>query len=172
MNVLQKYYGIFLFVLFAVFTSLMFSVDQVHAQACGVEVIKNAEPADNTPFNFTAVVLGTPEPFVLTDPDNNVVSIALGLNSTIAEEVPPGWELASIECEAREGDEDLIDFIITGSTVTINCVDGTFGFGTCVFNNVLESQNVPTLSQWGLIAMAGILGIVGFMVARRKKVSA
>ncbi len=32
--------------------------------------------------------------------------------------------------------------------------------------------NVPTLSEWGLIAMAGILGIVGFMVIRRRKVSA
>ena len=31
---------------------------------------------------------------------------------------------------------------------------------------------VPTLSQWGLIAMVGILGIVGFMVMRRRKVSA
>jgi len=28
---------------------------------------------------------------------------------------------------------------------------------------------VPTLSEWGLIAMASILGIVGFMVMRRKK---
>ncbi len=27
--------------------------------------------------------------------------------------------------------------------------------------------DVPTLSEWGLIAMAGILGIVGFMVIRR-----
>jgi len=31
--------------------------------------------------------------------------------------------------------------------------------------------NVPTLSEWGLIAMAGILGIVGFMVIRRRKVT-
>lgn len=33
-------------------------------------------------------------------------------------------------------------------------------------------RNVPTLSEWGLIAMAGILGIVGFMVIRRRKVTA
>ena len=33
-------------------------------------------------------------------------------------------------------------------------------------------ENVPTLSEWGLIAMAGILGIAGFMVIRRRKVSA
>lgn len=32
--------------------------------------------------------------------------------------------------------------------------------------------NVPTLSEWGLVAMAGILGIVGFMLIRRKKVTA
>lgn len=29
--------------------------------------------------------------------------------------------------------------------------------------------NVPALSEWGLIAMAGILGIIGFMVVRRKQ---
>jgi len=33
-------------------------------------------------------------------------------------------------------------------------------------------RSVPTLSEWGLIAMAGILGIVGFMVIRRRKVTA
>jgi hypothetical protein len=34
---------------------------------------------------------------------------------------------------------------------------------------VLKPARIPTLSQWGLIAMAGILGIVGFMVMRRRK---
>ena len=33
-------------------------------------------------------------------------------------------------------------------------------------------EPIPTLSEWGLIAMAGILGIVGFMVIRRRKVTA
>ena len=31
---------------------------------------------------------------------------------------------------------------------------------------------IPTLSEWGLIAMAGLLGIVGFIVMRRRKVTA
>ena len=35
-----------------------------------------------------------------------------------------------------------------------------------------EPRTVPTLSEWGLIAMAGILGIVGFIVMRRRKVTA
>ena len=33
-------------------------------------------------------------------------------------------------------------------------------------------SSVPTLSEWGLIAMAVVLGIVGFMVMRRRKVTA
>ena len=33
----------------------------------------------------------------------------------------------------------------------------------------VSPQSIPTLSEWGLIAMAAILGIVGFMVIRRRK---
>lgn len=34
------------------------------------------------------------------------------------------------------------------------------------------TKPIPTLGQWGLIATAGILGIAGFMVLRKRKVSA
>ena len=33
------------------------------------------------------------------------------------------------------------------------------------------ARDIPTLSEWGVIAMAGILGIVGFIVIRRRKVA-
>ena len=33
-------------------------------------------------------------------------------------------------------------------------------------------QPIPTMSEWGLLALAGILGIIGFMVVRRRKVAA
>lgn len=35
-----------------------------------------------------------------------------------------------------------------------------------------STANVPTLSEWGLIAMAGILGLVGFFLLVRRKVAA
>ena len=41
-------------------------------------------------------------------------------------------------------------------------------FGSCI----ALITDVPTLSEWGLIAMAGILGLVGYMVIRRRKVAA
>lgn len=51
---------------------------------------------------------------------------------------------------------------------------GDIGFN---FVNSLASctarqlRNIPTLSEWGLIAMAGILGIVGFAILRKKQLS-
>ncbi len=37
---------------------------------------------------------------------------------------------------------------------------------------VLPPRNIPTLSEWGLIAMAVVLGIVGLLAIRRRKVTA
>ena len=47
-----------------------------------------------------------------------------------------------------------------------------FQFSECVNWDFPEPEGIPTLSEWGLIAMAAILGIVGFMVLRRRKVTA
>ena len=51
--------------------------------------------------------------------------------------------------------------------VTENPLNGSIDAVSCVVKT-----GIPTLSEWGLIAMAGILGIVGFMVMRRRKVTA
>ena len=51
-------------------------------------------------------------------------------------------------------------------------LDGFFPGETCNEDTGLcsgFSREVPTLSEWGLIAMAGVLGLVGFMVIRRRK---
>ena len=64
-----------------------------------------------------------------------------------------------------------------GGTIPIKCINEEavrFGeecnidTGRCQF----EPRDVPTLSEWGLIAMAGVLGLVGFMVMRRKRATA
>ncbi|MGH7849489.1 MAG: IPTL-CTERM sorting domain-containing protein [Thermodesulfobacteriota bacterium] len=33
----------------------------------------------------------------------------------------------------------------------------------------MPSRPIPTLSEWGLIAMAGALGIIALIAARRRK---
>ena len=52
---------------------------------------------------------------------------------------------------------------------------GGDGYGatyTCVGFRDVTAQVVPTLSEWGLIAMAGILGIIAFISIRRRKLTA
>jgi hypothetical protein len=65
-----------------------------------------------------------------------------------------------------------------GSTVRLRFaeVDNLGEFNFAVDNITCDGDpiaaQVPTLSEWGLIAMAGILGIAGLMVVRRKKLIA
>lgn len=68
------------------------------------------------------------------------------------------------------------------------CVDSTEGPFLCKIDDLVENafcnqdsglctqiiseRNIPTLSEWGLMAMAGVLGIAGFIIIRRKKAAA
>jgi hypothetical protein len=94
--------------------------------------------------------------------------------TTVTEEVPTGWILDNIECTEPEDGCAGPCLIITEvpNGLTFDCVDAIAGLVSCTFTNVkLVTTPIPTLSEWGLIAMAGILGLVGFMVIRRRKVT-
>ena len=65
---------------------------------------------------------------------------------------------------------ELITINTANAAITVigdlpSCIDGL------AFTPAGISQ-VPTLSEWGLVAMACILGIAGFMVIRRRKMTA
>jgi hypothetical protein len=57
----------------------------------------------------------------------------------------------------------LVDDIIDNAT----CNEQT---GLCT--QISAISPVPTLSEWGLVAMAAILGIAGYIVVRRRRVNA
>ena len=72
-------------------------------------------------------------------------------------------------------DFDLTDFAGTTVRFRVAEVDNQDNFQFSIDDVTCEAifqADVPTLSEWGLIAMASILGIVGFMVMRRRKVTA
>ena len=56
----------------------------------------------------------------------------------------------------------LLDTFVEGEM----CTEGD----ECVPTEV--SRNVPTLNEWGLIAMAGVLGIAAFLIMRRSRATA
>lgn len=171
----MKYSAYLISFFLAILVSLCFlllSAEQVRAQApgCGVTIGKVASPADDTPFDFSSIGSG-PAAFTLMDPSVPSVMFAMGGGTqvTITEQVPPGWVLEDIVCSETN---DQITVAISQNDLTISCVTGPEEV-TCNFiNSRITAAPIPTLSEWGLIAMAGILGIVGFMVIRRRKVTA
>ncbi len=70
-------------------------------------------------------------------------------------------------------DQGLI-FIIEPSTGAASGVTATLnGFeGLAIDAPTCEPRIIPTMSEWGLILMAAVLGIVGFIVYRRKMAAA
>ena len=147
-------------------------------QPCTATIQKVADPADDTTFNFSISgdIVGE---FNLSDPGDPSTFVGLGIDDTITitEDVPLGWTLGSIECiegTSNCGKEEFFPCLsatVDGNSVTFFCEDNDLA--TCVFTNVRSSNPIPTLSEWGLIAMAGVIGIAGFIVVmRRRKVTA
>ena len=156
---------------------LVLSTDQARATengaVCPVRIQKDADPADDTEFNF--FVTGG-NVFNTSLKVSN--SFVFGLNSTnapttVTEDPPQGWILEEILCSRVSLDCGGPCIVITDAPngLEFECI-GSSDEITCIFFNVRATTPIPTLNQWGLIAMAGILGIAGFLVIRRRKVSA
>ncbi len=74
-------------------------------------------------------------------------------------------------CQFDDGCMDIVQPPpgVPGMTCSVqNIVPGAIceeSAGQCI----VTSRNVPTLSEWGLIAMAGALGLIGFIMVIRKR---
>ena len=152
--------------------SIVLSTNKVEAgigpvEGCIITIIKEVNPPDNTPFEFDVSGTGGVFSFTLSDPSDNSVEFFIGVETSVdvTEVIPESWELVNIECS---GIGVEIAPIENGRNFT--CLK-IFDMATCTFENEGPSD-VPTLSQWGLIAMAGVLGIIGFIVMRRRKATA
>jgi len=154
--------------------SLMLSTDHVRATEngsnCTITIEKDADPADDTPFDFSAPGTNNIN-FTLMDPSNVTDTVGLNADQTVnvTEDVPEGWSLDDIVCDEPEN----VEILDIPNGKSFECLS-TGGTAKCTFFNVKEPTNIPTLSEWGLIAMAGGLGIVGLLVLaiRRRKVTA
>jgi len=155
--------------------SLVLSIDRARADICMVEIQKVTFPADDTSFNFSATG-GTVLDFNLMNngPKQPLMIDSENPTTTVTEEVPPGWILDNVKCTepgigcGAGAQEPCLIITEVQNGLAFECLDVIAGLVTCTFTNE-PSPTVPTLSEWGLIAMAGVLGIVGFMVIRRKK---
>jgi len=176
MKVGRKLLSVFIISLVTTAALFVFTL-KVYAQpeiGCTGEIVKVANPEDDTPFTFTLFNGELGEVFDLSDPSNNVAPIFMvpGAIFDITEQVASGWVLESIQCDSDGPVEITVNE--DSNSVEIKCIDSIALF-QCEFHNVLapvELAQVPTLSEWGLIAMASLLGIVGLIVDRRRKAAA
>lgn len=118
-----------------------------------------------------------------------IYNIITPLNQSFNNDNPSAsqeWELFNI---GNQGDVDFPLEMVPGGIWTmmvmgldwVNLAGLRFDHPVIAINEVGEpvpfdpedpTRSIPTLNEWGLIAMAAILGIIGFMVIRRRKVMA
>lgn len=130
--------------------------------ACGIIVIKEAPGGSGVLFPFEVTRDGD-EPFFVDIDGGDSDENSFNSSVTITELPLEGWTLSDIECES----EGATGFEITDNGFTAGCDGG--GLVTCTFFNVQTKRPIPTLSEWGMIAMAGVLGIIGLIVAARRR---
>jgi IPTL-CTERM motif len=124
----------------------------------------------NTGTGFTATA-----PSVFTEAGSVVVRIFAADAESFASEVP-NFGLGNLGSAVSIGNQKVLTAIY-GEPFSEDGDSGTAEFdlnpsttwrACSVALNSLDRTVVPTLGEWGLIAMAGVLGFVGFVAIRRR----
>lgn len=132
---------------------------------CGVTIIKEVS-GGNSLFEYEVTVDGNPS-FLVQLPGGESTGGPFDSTVTVTELPISGWTLTDISCETT----GATGFEITENGFTAGCDGG--GDVTCTFFNVQTSLSIPTLSEWGMIALAVVLGAIGlYITARRRKATA
>ena len=136
-------------------------------QGCEIGISKVATPDDGTEFHFVATGPASEPEFDLVSGDDEGLTSPAGSSVDIVEDLFGGWVLDHVECDIENA--AVVTNIENG--VRILCPPNGGGAGCTFFNKQLGS--VPTLSQWGMIAAAAGLVLVGvFFAVRRRRITA
>jgi len=139
------------------------------AQAiCALEFTKEAEGLPSgTDFIFDATIIPDDITFAVHIPVNGINGVNLGENDTLSLTESPqhGFEFGGVECDAAPS-VTVTEF---EDGFSIQCSLGTEVVTRCVVRNVKRANPIPTLSEWGLVAAAGGLLLIGAYYATRKR---
>lgn len=100
---------------------------------------------------------------VLFDGQSTGAALSLGDEVVVTEVLPPGWKLADIRCT----DPGLIITELENG-ISARCVTQVPDIAECTFSN-LGPANIPTLSEWGMLAAAGGFVLIGVFYALRRR---
>ena len=163
-----------LFILFTAGILLIPSLSgNARAQQCSIGICKQAGGAGlDVSFPFTTDEGGLIGNFDLLDSESSGACRLFAFDSSadleITENPIPGWQLVDIVCDEEPG---ILVTLIDGG-VDLDC-QGNGVIGRCTFINVPSHADIPTLSEWGMIAAAAGLGLIGvFFVLKKRAVRA
>ncbi|MEW6144574.1 MAG: hypothetical protein AB1598_06095 [Thermodesulfobacteriota bacterium] len=161
-NVLNTLLGLSLFV----FVILGIS-GSASAQQCFLEICKFAEGAGETGFTINFDEGGQTFSVELFDGgDCFTESFGPSPDLEVTETPTPGWTLLDVVCQ---GSSD-ISFTSIPEGIDADCNTTAEASATCTFvNGRGVAANVPTLSEWGMIAAAGGLVLIGVFFALRRR---
>jgi hypothetical protein len=138
------------------------------ADPCNIRIFKLAENSGDTIFFFEGFENGV----LIFDgglPGDGMALIGASFGfGTLLEvvELPiQGWQIAEVVCESVNG----ITITETEQGFTAAC-NAPGGFAECtVVNERVIVENIPTLSEWGMISAAVGLGLAGVWFAVRRR---
>ena len=138
---------------------------------CNIEIVKETNPRED-PQAFNFISNKTPNTFQLQDGDTQPInSIDVGVLTAVEESLPENWVLDNIVCEG--GSQNQFDRVLEDQLVRITCDTSEQGVTrTCTYKNRFDPpppSSIPTNSQWGLIIMAGLLGIFSLLIIMRRQ---
>jgi hypothetical protein len=137
----------------------------IPTQGCSIGITKEAIPPVDLSFNFLTVSTTDPDhEFSLPAGTSTNEFLVVGETVVVSELPLEGWELIDVDCE--DGGPGLNVFVDDENRVVASC--SFQGFAECTFTNRGPS-NIPTLSEWGMIAAAAGLIIVGIFFAVRRR---
>ncbi|MEW6144569.1 MAG: hypothetical protein AB1598_06070 [Thermodesulfobacteriota bacterium] len=167
---MKRMIGVRAFVATAALAAIMFFSVSAHAQPgqCFIEFCKEAEGVVGVPFQFITFTEVNPEPVIRVLDSGECVSVQLSSGegaSTLIELPTGGWSFSGVECDVTDG----LTVTPIENGAEIECQPGFIVETTCTISNVRAVSSIPTLSEWGMIAAAGGLMIVGVFFAIRKR---
>ncbi len=157
------------------FLSVFTGGAQAQIGSCFVSICKEApqlpppSESQSVEFPFSIVVESIPSELDITAnglcPAFQIFFGSVGLDAI---EFPTdGWTLEDVECVGQG--INVVEYI---NGVTVTCAQNA-GEATCTFVNVRDVSQIPTMSEWGMIGVAGALGLIGvFYAVRRRKAEA
>jgi hypothetical protein len=134
-------------------------------EVCLIQISKITPPPGEV-FEFIQNLNGVESSFFIQSfGDQADIPIKNGDVITITEVVPEGWRFEDILVFGLSG--VLIERVENG--IKFKCIGPGFSNGAVAFINRRVAP-IPTLSEWGMIAAAAGLGLVGvFYAVRRRK---